>query len=148
MYRSTWITMYSLQRYEFFTRQAICYPSRRDTIFEAVRNYQRVHLKICPLIPPVIMDEYNKLSYIDADALPRHKSNMYLNYTMQRQQVNLESLILQLIIIRDRYWYLMNQVLIQVAYQVNDYKLLLRQLNHHPSWHLFALLVVGGHLSH
>ena len=43
-------------------RQAICYPSRRDTIFEGFRNYQRVHLKICPLIPQVIMDEYNKLS--------------------------------------------------------------------------------------
>ena len=43
-------------------RQAICYPSRRDTIFEAVRNYQRTHLKVCPLIPQVIMDEYNKVS--------------------------------------------------------------------------------------
>ena len=43
-------------------RQAICYPSRRDTIFEAVRNYQRTHLKVCPLIPQVIMDEYNKLA--------------------------------------------------------------------------------------
>ena len=43
-------------------RQAICYPSRRDTIFEAFRNYQRIHLKVCPLIPQVIMDEYNKLS--------------------------------------------------------------------------------------
>jgi len=43
-------------------RQAICYPSTRDTIFEAVRNYQRTHLKVCPLIPQVIMDEYNKVS--------------------------------------------------------------------------------------
>ena len=43
-------------------RQAICYPSTRDTIFEAVRNYQRTHLKVCPLIPQVIMDEYNKVA--------------------------------------------------------------------------------------
>ena len=58
-------------------RQAVCYPSRRDTIFEAFRNYQRTHLKICPLIPQVIMEEYNMLS--NNTAL-RHKSKQVLKF--------------------------------------------------------------------
>eukprot|EP00580_Thalassiosira_gravida_P014084 CAMPEP_0201682120 /NCGR_PEP_ID=MMETSP0494-20130426/51459_1 /ASSEMBLY_ACC=CAM_ASM_000839 /TAXON_ID=420259 /ORGANISM="Thalassiosira gravida, Strain GMp14c1" /LENGTH=592 /DNA_ID=CAMNT_0048165877 /DNA_START=2592 /DNA_END=4370 /DNA_ORIENTATION=- len=44
------------------TKQAICFPSKRDTIFESVRNYQRTHLPICPCIPEEIKAKYMRLT--------------------------------------------------------------------------------------
>mmetsp|Transcript_19123 Transcript_19123/g.45932 ORF Transcript_19123/g.45932 Transcript_19123/m.45932 type:complete len:674 (+) Transcript_19123:119-2140(+) len=58
------------------TRQAICYPSKRDTIFESVRNYQRVHLKECPRIPDEIKARYQSL--IDAADSPNKKPQKIL----------------------------------------------------------------------
>ena len=60
-------------------RQAICYPSRRDTIFEAVRNYQRTHLGACQLIPQVIKDEYEMLSN-NATSQDKSKSILKVYY--------------------------------------------------------------------
>ena len=58
-------------------RQAICYPSKRDTIFEAVRNYHRQHLKICPSIPQVLMDEYKKVLISNDRGQPKHVLKVY-----------------------------------------------------------------------
>jgi len=57
------------------TRQAICYPSKRDTIFESVRNYQRVHLEECPCISQQIKIQYKNL--LEADS-PNKKSQRFV----------------------------------------------------------------------
>jgi len=44
------------------TKQAICFPSKRDTMFESVRNYQRTHLPICPCIPGEMNAKYMRLT--------------------------------------------------------------------------------------
>ena len=44
------------------TKQAICFPSKRDTIFESVRNFQRTHIPACPCMPPEVKLEYKNLT--------------------------------------------------------------------------------------
>jgi len=57
------------------TRQAVCYPSKRDTIFESVRNYQRVHIESCPHIPDEMKAQYKRLLEID---VPNKKSQRFV----------------------------------------------------------------------
>lgn len=57
------------------TRQAVCFPSKRDTVFESVRNYQRVHLEHCPAIPKETKQEYRML--IESD-FPNRKSQRFV----------------------------------------------------------------------
>jgi len=42
-------------------RQAVCFPSKRDTIFEGVRNYQRVHLEACSEISDEMKAQFKNL---------------------------------------------------------------------------------------
>jgi len=42
--------------------QAICYPSKRDTIYECVRNYQRKHIEICPCLTQELKEKYKAMS--------------------------------------------------------------------------------------
>lgn len=42
--------------------QAICYPSKRDTIYESVRNYQRKHIEICPCLTQELKEKYKAMS--------------------------------------------------------------------------------------
>ena len=43
------------------TTQAICFPSKRETIFDSVRNYQRKHIEACPCIPEQVKAMYKSL---------------------------------------------------------------------------------------
>ncbi|KAL7436214.1 hypothetical protein ACHAXH_006623 [Discostella pseudostelligera] len=43
------------------TTQAICFPSKRETIFDSVRNYQRKHIDACPCIPEQVKATYKSL---------------------------------------------------------------------------------------
>ena len=43
------------------TTQAICFPSKRDTIFDSVRNYQRKHIDACPCFPEQVKATYRSL---------------------------------------------------------------------------------------
>lgn len=42
-------------------RQAVCFPSKRNTIFESVRNFRRVHFEACSHIPDEMKAEYKNL---------------------------------------------------------------------------------------
>lgn len=42
-------------------RQAVCFPTKLGTIFEAVRNYRRVHFEACSHIPEEMKAEYKNL---------------------------------------------------------------------------------------
>mmetsp|Transcript_21198 Transcript_21198/g.38935 ORF Transcript_21198/g.38935 Transcript_21198/m.38935 type:complete len:338 (-) Transcript_21198:76-1089(-) len=44
-------------------RMAVCFPSRRDTIFEGVRNYQRTHLEACTHIPEDVKAKYKLIQH-------------------------------------------------------------------------------------
>ena len=44
------------------TKQAVCFPSKRETIFESVRNYQRTHMMDCPYFPEQMKAEYERFS--------------------------------------------------------------------------------------
>jgi len=44
------------------TKQAVCYPSKRETIFESVRNFQRTHIFACPCVPQEIKFQYRELA--------------------------------------------------------------------------------------
>eukprot|EP00579_Thalassiosira_antarctica_P009127 CAMPEP_0201902256 /NCGR_PEP_ID=MMETSP0902-20130614/54858_1 /ASSEMBLY_ACC=CAM_ASM_000551 /TAXON_ID=420261 /ORGANISM="Thalassiosira antarctica, Strain CCMP982" /LENGTH=512 /DNA_ID=CAMNT_0048436253 /DNA_START=3850 /DNA_END=5388 /DNA_ORIENTATION=- len=56
-------------------KQAACFPSKRETIFESVRNFQRAHLNACTYIPEQVKAEYKNL--IEHDG-PRKKQVKYL----------------------------------------------------------------------
>ncbi|KAL7429057.1 hypothetical protein ACHAXH_003322 [Discostella pseudostelligera] len=56
-------------------KQAIFFPSRRDTIFECVRNFRRSHLEACPCIPERMKAEYKRWVELDD---PCKKSHQYL----------------------------------------------------------------------
>jgi hypothetical protein len=43
-------------------RQAVCFPLKRETIYESVRNYQRSHFKDCSSISQEIKAEYDRLT--------------------------------------------------------------------------------------
>jgi len=53
-------------------RQAMCFPSKRDTIFESVRNYQRMHLEEC--------------KYIPGETKARYKGMLDLNWPNKKSQ--------------------------------------------------------------
>ena len=42
-------------------KQASCFPSKRETIFESVRNYQRTHFGSCPYIPDDVKAKYETM---------------------------------------------------------------------------------------
>ena len=42
-------------------KQAVLFPSKRETIFESVRNFQRAHLNACTYIPEQVKAEYKNL---------------------------------------------------------------------------------------
>jgi len=44
------------------TKQAVCFPSKRETIFESVRNYQRTHMTACPCFPEQMKAKYERLT--------------------------------------------------------------------------------------
>ena len=56
-------------------RQAICYPTKRETIFESVRNYHRVHFQACECIPKETKLEFKRL--LDTDN-PKRKSQRFV----------------------------------------------------------------------
>jgi hypothetical protein len=56
-------------------KQANFFPSRRDTIFECVRNFKRSHIEACPCIPESTKVEYKR--WVNSDD-PRKKSHQYL----------------------------------------------------------------------
>ena len=57
-------------------KQAVCFPSKCDTIFESVRNYRRLHLEVCPCIPDEMKVKYRYLIQIQDDiSLPLKKPN-------------------------------------------------------------------------
>lgn len=41
--------------------QAISFPTRRGSVYEGVRNFQRIHIECCPLIPEKVMAEYSEM---------------------------------------------------------------------------------------
>ena len=41
-------------------KQAVCYPSKRENIFEGVRNFQRVHMEECAYIPVQIKEAFQR----------------------------------------------------------------------------------------
>lgn len=51
-----------LEPKEKLTRQAVCYPSKRETIFESVRNYRRTHIESCPCISQEMKTKYRSLN--------------------------------------------------------------------------------------
>lgn len=57
-------------------KQAHFFPSRRDTIFECVRNFKRSHVEACPCIPESTKAEYK--IWVQSDDDPRKKSHQYL----------------------------------------------------------------------
>lgn len=42
-------------------KQAVSFPTKLETIFESIRNYQRSHLNACPCIPEQVKAEYKIL---------------------------------------------------------------------------------------
>ncbi|KAL3805262.1 hypothetical protein ACHAW5_003227 [Stephanodiscus triporus] len=58
--RCTWCK--NLTRTQLPT-QAICYPTKRVTIFESVRNYQRKHIALCPGLPQELKEKFKEWSY-------------------------------------------------------------------------------------
>ncbi|KAL7543147.1 hypothetical protein ACHAXR_012443 [Thalassiosira sp. AJA248-18] len=60
---------------QHLARQAVCFPSKLETIFESVRNYQRTHFGACPHIPKEIKAHYKSL--IEQDS-PRKKPQKVL----------------------------------------------------------------------
>ncbi|KAL7528964.1 hypothetical protein ACHAXR_007912 [Thalassiosira sp. AJA248-18] len=57
-------------------RQAVCFPSKLETIFESVRNYQRTHFEDCPHIPKEIKANYKSL--LKQDGGPLKKTQKYV----------------------------------------------------------------------
>ncbi|KAL7534493.1 hypothetical protein ACHAXR_008489 [Thalassiosira sp. AJA248-18] len=41
--------------------QAVCYPSKREYIFESIKNYEMVHLKTCAHIPSETKSQYKSI---------------------------------------------------------------------------------------
>lgn len=41
--------------------QAVCFPSKRENIFESVRNFQRLHIMGCAHVPPGITERYREI---------------------------------------------------------------------------------------
>lgn len=58
-------------------RQAVCFPSKRDTIFDSVRNYQRTHLDACSHIPSETKALYKNLLK-EQDSHPQKKPQKVL----------------------------------------------------------------------
>mmetsp|Transcript_24465 Transcript_24465/g.39818 ORF Transcript_24465/g.39818 Transcript_24465/m.39818 type:complete len:392 (-) Transcript_24465:272-1447(-) len=46
---------------EEIVKQAVCFPTKKETIFESVRNYQRYHFNACTCIPERVKAEYKIL---------------------------------------------------------------------------------------
>lgn len=56
-------------------KQANFFPSRRDTIFECVRNFKRSHIEACPCIPEITKVEFQRWFNSDDS---RKKSHQFL----------------------------------------------------------------------
>ena len=56
-------------------KQAVCFPLKRETIFESVRNFQRTHMEVCTCIPVQVKAHYDDLIQQGG---PRRKSQKYL----------------------------------------------------------------------
>lgn len=41
--------------------QSTCFPSKRESVFECIRNFQRVHLEACTYIPDDIKSQYHDI---------------------------------------------------------------------------------------
>ena len=59
------------------TKQAICFPSKRDTIFESVRNYQRTHMAVCPCFPEEMKAKYKRLTQMSHKGSASDRSQKY-----------------------------------------------------------------------
>eukprot|EP00581_Thalassiosira_minuscula_P017603 CAMPEP_0183716516 /NCGR_PEP_ID=MMETSP0737-20130205/10406_1 /TAXON_ID=385413 /ORGANISM="Thalassiosira miniscula, Strain CCMP1093" /LENGTH=411 /DNA_ID=CAMNT_0025945805 /DNA_START=225 /DNA_END=1460 /DNA_ORIENTATION=- len=62
---------------EGLVKQAICFPTKRKTIFESVRNFQRHHLEACPYVPGEVKEEYKKLNKNSPLHMPRKYVKAY-----------------------------------------------------------------------
>ena len=51
-----------LDKTEERAKQSACYPSKKETIFEAIRNFQRTHLTNCKHVPDDVLRRYNELA--------------------------------------------------------------------------------------
>ena len=51
-----------LDKGEERAKQSACYPSKKDTIFEAIRNFQRTHLTNCKHVPDDVLRRYTELA--------------------------------------------------------------------------------------
>ncbi|EJK64256.1 hypothetical protein THAOC_15026 [Thalassiosira oceanica] len=51
-----------LDKSEDRAKQSACYPSKKDTIFEAIRNFQRTHLTNCKHVPDDVLRRYTELA--------------------------------------------------------------------------------------
>ncbi|KAL9179974.1 hypothetical protein ACHAXT_007944 [Thalassiosira profunda] len=58
-------------------RQAVCYPSKRETIYEAVRNYHRTHLPECPCIPEATKAQFKRMMETSSDRHPQRVIKAY-----------------------------------------------------------------------
>ena len=71
-------------------KQAVCYPSKLENIFEGVRNFQRVHMEACPYIPVQI-----KLAFKDkitrANAQKKAQKLIKAYYAQAASEVGLMS---------------------------------------------------------
>ena len=57
-------------------RQAVCFPSKRDTIFESIRNFQRTHMPYCPCMPPDVKAKYDEL--VSKQGSMKKRSHKYM----------------------------------------------------------------------
>lgn len=67
---------------EELVRQAVCFPSKCENIYEGVRNIQRIHLDICPSMPDEAKEQYKECLRIKGmNHKPQKAVRAYYNQT-------------------------------------------------------------------
>ncbi|EED90183.1 predicted protein [Thalassiosira pseudonana CCMP1335] len=69
--------------------QAICFPSRKEGIFEGIRNFQRVHVDACAHISDSVKERYNNVTVQSKSCKKRNQKAVRAYYAQAATELGL-----------------------------------------------------------